>query len=42
MILARITANAADFLALIDQHKQWREPFHFNETPDLAAKDDRY
>ena len=31
MILTRITADAADFLAIVDQHKHWGEPLDFNE-----------
>lgn len=32
MFLARIAANAPDFLTFIDQHKQWREPFDVDES----------
>src|SRR5262245_49522529 len=31
MIVARITANTANFFTLVDQHKQWCEPLDFNE-----------
>ena len=32
MILAGVTANAADLMTSIDQHKQWCKALHFNKA----------